>query len=131
LSHICGISSYFWILLIIPLVFSIQPYEVHYENETKKRTFVSKDGKATAVFPNQDSYTGEYKHGKRNGKGSYKWERKNASYNGEYVDGMREGTGVMTYPDGSVYHGQWKRNMRHGHGVYTYANGDKVSYEEK
>jgi hypothetical protein len=119
----------FFIIVYLTVIFVYhlpQPYEVQYDNEDKKRSFVTKDGKATAIFPNQDTYSGQYKGHKRNGKGSYKWERKNASYVGDYVDGFREGNGIMTFPDGSVYHGQWKKNARHGHGVYTYPNGDKV-----
>jgi hypothetical protein len=94
-------------------------------NESEKRAFVSKDGKAFATFSNGDTYDGEYKGKKRHGKGTYTWESTGAVYTGLYADGKRDGKGTMTYPDGSVYVGLWRKNKRHGHGVYTYANGDK------
>jgi hypothetical protein len=38
------------------------------------------------VFPNADKYEGEYKGGKRNGKGTYTFAR-GGQYSGSYVDG--------------------------------------------
>jgi len=51
-----------------------------------------------------------------------------ATYTGEYRDGKRHGKGTMIYPDGSKYVGEWKDGLRHGHGLYIYPNGDKVCY---
>lgn len=48
----------------------LDPYEIQYIGEDKKRQYASKDGKAVAVFPNKDQYEGEYRNHKRNGKGT-------------------------------------------------------------
>lgn len=107
----------------------VDPYELQYEGKDEKLSFVTKDGAASATFPNKDRFVGNYKRKSRNGKGVYTFAEegklKGAKYEGEYVDGKRHGLGTFTYPDHSKYIGQWKDGMRHGHGLYTYKNGDK------
>ncbi len=51
----------------------LEPYELTYVGESKKRGYASKDGKAVAVFSNADTYEGDYKAHKRNGKGTCKY----------------------------------------------------------
>jgi radial spoke head protein 1 len=116
------------------------PYELVYpgeEDNEEKRKWVGPDGEATATFGNQDTYTGEYKDGKRHGKGVYTFfaasqgneedeeEGNPVSYDGDYSECKRNGVGTFKYPDKSVYLGEWVNNQRHGQGTYTYPNGDK------
>jgi radial spoke head protein 1 len=91
-----------------------------------------------------DSYSGEYKNGRRSGTGKYTFAS-GTVYEGDYVNNakvsprvlalrfvtlltavvaLQHGTGTMKYPDGSSYEGGYKMDKRHGQGVYTYANGD-------
>lgn len=102
-----------------------EPYKITYTGETVAKLHVGVDGTAKATFPNGDSFSGEYKSQKRNGKGEYTWKKPKAAYVGTYVDGKRQGMGKMTYPDGSMYHGSWENNDRHGFGTYIFANGDR------
>ena len=43
--------------------------QVVFEGDAKKYSWIAKDGKALAKFPNGDTYEGEYRGGKRNGWG--------------------------------------------------------------
>jgi hypothetical protein len=50
-------------------------------------------------------YEGEYKNGRRNGRGNYSYARKGGRYNGEWSDNKKNGIGTMEYPDQSKYTG--------------------------
>jgi len=100
-------------------------YAIAYEGESEAKTHVGIDGKATATHPNGDTFIGEYKGFKRNGKGEYSFKKAKAKFVGEYADGKKQGNGVMTYPDGSKYTGQWSADRRHGFGTYVFSNGDR------
>lgn len=101
------------------------PYSIKYEGDAEAKTHVGIDGKALATFPNGDTFSGEYKGFKREGKGEYSFKKAKAKYVGDYVEGKKAGSGVMTYPDGSKYTGQWSDNERHGLGTYVFSNGDR------
>jgi len=99
-------------------------YQIQYEGESKVHPYVVKDGVATATFPNNEVYKGEYKNKKRHGKGEYTF-KDGSKYVGDWVDGKRTGNGIIYHPDGSKYVGQFLNGKRHGHGTYFYSNGDK------
>nr|ADD95793.1 hypothetical protein [uncultured organism MedDCM-OCT-S08-C288] len=100
--------------------------------------FVSRAGRARAVYPSGDVYVGQFDaDGRKQGMSTYYWaagadEEVNvedestykAKYEGEYLDGKRHGSGTMVFPDGSVYEGDWARDAREGEGLYTYPSGD-------
>jgi hypothetical protein len=65
---------------------------------------------------------GNYKEGRRNGKGKYTWPD-GRIYNGDFKDDKREGRGVYTWPNGAVYDGMFKDGKRNGSGKYVDANG--------
>ncbi len=67
--------------------------------------YIAKDGIAQAKFLNGDTFHGEYRHGKRHGRGVYTYVN-GAKYDGEYRAGKKEGKGRFTYPDGGVYEGE-------------------------
>ena len=50
------------------------------------------------------------------------------AYQGEWKDGKRSGKGVQTFPEGSVYDGEWENNQFHGFGIYSH-NKNGVRYE--
>jgi len=101
-------------------------YQVIFDGDEKPDRYLRKDGKATATFPNGDTYTGEYAGGKRHGRGTYKFAN-GALYEGEYANGLKEGQGMMRALDGSTYTGQWKADKREGTGTYKYASGDSYT----
>ena len=46
-------------------------------------------------------------------------------YLGEYKDGKKHGKGSYTWSDGGIYVGNWKEGKQHGHGTYTTPAGRK------
>jgi len=59
------------------------------------------------------SYDGEWKDGKRNGKGEMVWKN-GARYNGDWSNGKRDGYGEHIFPNGEKYVGNWKNGRREG-----------------
>jgi hypothetical protein len=55
-----------------------------------------------------DSYEGQFIRGLPDGRGTYKWAN-GIYYQGDWKAGKREGRGKMVYPD-SVVNGYWKNN---------------------
>jgi hypothetical protein len=61
------------------------------------------------MYPNGEAagvYVGEWKHGKRNGRGSYTW-RSGWKFVGGWKDGKPNGQGIVTWPDGTRYIGEF------------------------
>lgn len=98
------------------IIFDDEPSVVH-------KFLPPKDGKATATWPNGDTFVGEYKDGKRTGKGVYRLTS-GASYDGDYIENKKSGFGEYVSPDGGKYTGEWLNDKRHGQGTYKYPNGD-------
>ena len=67
-------------------------------------------------------YAGEWKSGKRHGKGLIVYEI-NEFYDGEWVSDQREGFGTEKYKNGEIYIGQWKNNKQHGKGKLKLKDG--------
>lgn len=107
-------------------------YFVVFESEPEKKYpyLPPLDGRATATYPNKDSFTGEFKDGKKNGKGCYTFAS-GSKYDGEYVDNKKQGLGTYNAPDGGKYVGYWYMDKRHGKGVYQYPSGDRYEGEWK
>ena len=47
-----------------------------------------------------------------------------AIYYGQYKNGKRHGRGEQVWPDGSVYRGYWHDDQSSGPGVHVYSSGD-------
>ena len=62
-------------------------------------------------------YEGEYKNGKREGKGVYHYKTGEV-YDGEWVDGIREGKGTFIWEDGSKWEGTFHDNEMDGEGTF-------------
>ena len=86
----------------------------------------------TKYYPNGDEYTGEFKDGKRDGKGKLSYHAFQ-TYVGEFKDDKRHGEGTFT-DEGLTeftYTGQWKDDKKSGLGVIKYKKGLKYSGEWK
>ena len=72
------------------------------------------DGHGKFHKHNQYSYEGDYKNGKRTGKGREHNNAEEWTYEGEWVDGFFEGEGVFTDPHGTVFRGNFVKGMKKG-----------------
>ncbi|CAM6033964.1 unnamed protein product [Sphagnum compactum] len=68
-------------------------------------------------------YEGEWRRGKKTGKGKISWPT-GATYEGDFMGGYMHGMGTYIGNGGTTYKGQWSMNVKHGLGRKTYANGD-------
>uniref|UniRef100_A0A3P9NAH5 Radial spoke head 10 homolog B n=1 Tax=Poecilia reticulata TaxID=8081 RepID=A0A3P9NAH5_POERE len=67
------------------------------------------------------SYSGQWDHGKRHGKGKVYYDEDQTSwYDGDWVVNKREGWGERGYPSGNTYTGEWRNNLRHGEGTMNW-----------
>ena len=77
------------------------------------------------------TYEGEWKDGKRHGKGvetSYQSGCVISTFEGEFKDDQ-DIRGVITWADGDKYEGEVKNGWMDGYGIMTYANGDTYEGE--
>ena len=76
------------------------------------------------------TYKGQFKEGKKHGKGKIEYTESNGiyperlSYDGEWENDMYEGKGKMTCRAGGSHDGLWSKHKAHGLGTRTYKNGD-------
>ena len=49
------------------------------------------------------------------------------NYTGDFKDGKRHGRGKFIYPNGDTYEGEWKNDVREGEGIFTYKS-DSYTY---
>ncbi len=84
-----------------------------------------KDGKANGKgryqFENGSFYEGDYKDNKYEGKGTKKYAD-SSIYKGDWKNGLHDGVGSKKWKDGLSYNGEWKENKKNGKGVFTYAD---------
>jgi hypothetical protein len=78
------------------------------------------------------SYAGEFKAGRKHGKGVKSWPSSGDRYEGYFVDDRKEGTGMYVWGRGSAspgerYTGGYVADRRHGYGVYEWPNGDRYA----
>lgn len=75
-------------------------------------------------------YRGEFKAGKKHGKGVKTWPNGDR-YEGEFVDDYKEGRGVYVFGrgpwKGERYEGEFVKDRRHGYGMYRWQTGDVYS----
>ena len=78
------------------------------------------NGYGSYTRPDGKKYTGEWKDGKRHGRGKTEFSDGDI-YEGNYSNDMMEGNGVYRWADGDIYDGSWKNGDMEGRGVLTYA----------
>lgn len=78
--------------------------------------------KATFIFVDGSTYTGDLKDGFLHGSGTYYWKNGNV-YQGNWANGHMEGVGTLHYANGDKYEGEWLKGQPHGKGTLSLANG--------
>lgn len=77
-----------------------------------------KHGKGVKVWPNGDRYEGDFVADRKEGTGMYEWGRESAwagqRYTGGYVNDRRHGYGVYEWPNGERYAGAWDNDRLTG-----------------
>jgi hypothetical protein len=81
-----------------------------------------KDGKGTYRWNDGSSYEGNFKEDDRHGLGIFRWSNLE-TYKGDYLKDERTGEGVYSWPDGSEYRGSFLNGKRHGQGTFYNSNG--------
>jgi len=69
-----------------------------------------------------DRYFGEFRDGKRHGKGTSTWAD-GTKYVGEFRDGKFNGQGTFTWAIGGKYVGEFREDKFHGRGILTFNDG--------
>ena len=103
----------------------VKPNEFSYKGEFKKG---KRDGDGTLVVLNKrfygDTYTGSFKTNLMHGYGTYKF-RNGDVYIGLFNNGKRSGLGTLIYKNGDKYDGEFDNDKRHGKGILYLSNGLK------
>ena len=71
----------------------------------------------------KSEYSGQWRNGKREGRGSYHSAQGDA-YEGSFFKDKQHGRGTLHAADGSLYNGEWNEGRMNGFGECRYANGD-------
>jgi len=88
-----------------------------------------RDGKGIIVKKDGSIFEGEYKNDKANGKGTWRFSDGH-KYEGEFKDG-RFIIETKIFPNGNKYTGDFKNNLLDGKGTFTLSNGNKYIGEFK
>jgi hypothetical protein len=112
--------------IIAKLSEDLKPYlkvqhQEHYEGELNSEG--KREGRGKCVFPNTDSYEGDWKNDMMSGRGKY-LSHIGDIYEGEFQANVREGKGILIAADGSVYEGEFHDNKKAGKGKFIYVKGD-------
>ena len=73
-------------------------------------------------------YEGEWKKGKKDGKGIIFYENGKIKYKGDFVNNFYEGYGIYHDPEGRRYEGYWANNKQNGKGKHFDVN-NKLKYD--
>ncbi len=88
-------------------------------------------GTGSFIFPNKDSYSGEWKNNKTSGYGEYIFfDNPAISYKGHSLDNYKHGVGKLSLKNGDYYIGNWKNGKRHGQGTLFIKN-ENITVEGK
>ena len=74
------------------------------------------------------SYKGDYNLETKtpHGKGIQYLKQSQQSYSGDFVNGVREGKGIMTWPYKGKYVGNWRNGQPHGKGKYYDSKSEEL-----
>lgn len=76
------------------------------------------------TYPNQTTYRGQFKDGKRHGRGVL-IDAQGTRHDAEWRDDKRQGKGTEIYVDGTKFVGSYVDDLRSGHGKMTWPEGSK------
>ena len=82
-------------------------------------------GEGVMTYRNKDVYSGEWKNGEKDGKGTYVFEKTGQKYVGLFMQGQMI-KGKWIYPNGTFFEGGFDNNKPKGQGCWSFANGNKV-----
>lgn len=82
----------------------------------------------TFSYVNGDVYVGQWKAGKKHGKGSYTFAKDDTKLVGEWENGKIT-NGRWIFPSGTFYCGSFRYNKPNGKGVWVFANGNQLTGE--
>ena len=108
-----------YILFILGLTLS---FTIFAKDCTGQNTSTWSDCTGTMSFSNGDKYVGDYKNGKRSGKGVY-YSFKGHKYEGEYENNKPNGQGIQTFANGERHEGLYKDGKLNGIGKRFYVSG--------
>lgn len=78
------------------------------------------NGLGTYISPSGNKYVGEWKNGKKHGKGICTYNDGEETYEGDWENGTWNGQGTHTYAGGlDFYQGGFKDGRRHGRGFQS------------
>ncbi|KAI0501687.1 hypothetical protein KFK09_016632 [Dendrobium nobile] len=86
------------------------------------------DKQGVELYPNGDSYEGEFHLGKCNGSGVYDFFNQ-GRYEGDWVDGKHDGYGIERWAQGIRYQGHYRRGLQNGFGVCQFYKGGNYAGE--
>ena len=87
-----------------------------YEGEFKKG---KKNGRGKIIYKDTgDWYDGNFLNNKFNGEGHYYWKKNGYEYIGNYVNGIIQGKGVYKYGEKATYKGEFKNGVKEGNGEW-------------
>jgi len=102
-----------------------------YNGEFKNNLF---EGTGEQVYDNYENhkitYVGQFKHGKREGKGKLSFDDGNY-YEGNFTKDKFDGEGYFKFNDGREYKGNWKENEMNGEGVFIWNENQKYEGQYK
>lgn len=88
------------------------------------------DGAGEVLFNNGDRFSGEFRAGRIDGKGTWTSGTSGNTYTGNWRNGRRDGEGTYSWSQGTQrYVGEWAGDKREGRGTFTWANGDRFEGE--
>lgn len=112
-------------------------------NEEKTIVYVGgwknglRDGYGQMKYATGNSYEGEWKAGKKCGRGVMVWREVDEVYTGDWANDLPHGYGEHIWGDGgskslakhtcNIYRGEWVEGLRHGYGTFFYANGSQYT----
>lgn len=82
----------------------------------------------TFTYVNGDIYVGQWRAGKKHGKGTYTYAKDGTSMIGDWQDGKIV-NGKWVFPNGTFYTGRFRYNKPWGKGVWIFKNGNQMTGE--
>ena len=86
------------------------------------------EGNGKYIWENGQYYIGQWKNGKKHGKGIIYYKDGTIMYEGDFINDKKEGNGKFIWKNGKYYIGEWKNNKKNGKGKDYFSNGN-ILYE--